>query len=169
MRRLYGGLALVLFLLMVPFANWLIEHYGIVPVGFGLEAPAAVYAVGVTFVMRDIVQRTYGRLVAAGVILAGAGLSYFVAPDFAQASALAFLAAEFADLAVFSAFERWTLLGAMLLSNLVGLLVDSYVFLTQAFGSLDFFWGQVVGKAWISLVAVAVIYAGRRLVPVEAA
>jgi hypothetical protein len=36
------------------------------------------------------------------------------------------------------------------LSNTVGLLIDSWLFLTIAFGSLAFFWGQVVGKAWMT-------------------
>jgi hypothetical protein len=35
--------------------------------------------------------------------------------------------------------------------------IDSWLFLTLAFGSLQFFWGQVVGKAWMTLLAVAVI------------
>jgi hypothetical protein len=40
--------------------------------------------------------------------------------------------------------------------------------LTLAFGSLQFFWGQVVGKAWMTLAAVIVLAAvryGRALLP----
>jgi hypothetical protein len=46
--------------------------------------------------------------------------------------------------------------------------IDSWLFLTLAFGSLQFFWGQVVGKAWMTLLAVAVIAtvrAGRAFLP----
>ena len=54
-------------------ANWLIVHVGIVSVGFGLMAPAGVYAVGVAFTLRDIVQRTLGRGATVAAILVGAG------------------------------------------------------------------------------------------------
>jgi hypothetical protein len=47
------------------------------------------------------------------------------------------------------------------LSNTVGLAVDSALFLTLAFGSLAFFWGQVVGKAWMTLLAVLLLAAVR--------
>jgi hypothetical protein len=39
----------------------------------------------------------------------------------------------------------------------VGLLVDSVLFLLLAFGSLDFLAGQVVGKAWMTLLALVLI------------
>ena len=37
-------------------ANAAIQHYGIVPVGFGYAAPAGVYFVGLALVLRDYVQ-----------------------------------------------------------------------------------------------------------------
>ena len=37
---------------------------------------------------------------------------------------------------------------------MVGLVVDSIVFLWLAFGSLDFLPGQIVGKAWMVLVSI---------------
>jgi uncharacterized PurR-regulated membrane protein YhhQ (DUF165 family) len=49
----------------------------------------------------------------------------------------------------------------VLLSNTVGLLIDSWIFLTLAFGSLTFFAGQVVGKAWMTVLTIAVIAAVR--------
>jgi MYXO-CTERM domain-containing protein len=39
---------------------------------------------------------------------------------------------------------------------------DSIVFLTLAFGSLQYLPGQVVGKAWMTLLAVAVLWLLRR-------
>ncbi len=39
----------VAYVATVPVANWLVERFGVVPVGFGLRAPAAVYLVGVAF------------------------------------------------------------------------------------------------------------------------
>ena len=51
------------------------------------------------------------------------------------------------------------------MSNTVGLMVDSALFLWLAFGSLAFFWGQVVGKAWMTLLAVVVIAGARAVLP----
>lgn len=160
MSRL-GVAAFCGFVATVWVANWLVSHYGVVPVGFGLMAPAAVYAVGVAFTLRDILQRTLGRLATVGAILLGAGLSYGVAPEFAVASGVAFLVSELADFGVYTPLERKSWTGAVVLSNTVGLLIDSWLFLTLAFGSLAFFWGQVVGKAWMTLIAVALVGTAR--------
>ena len=46
---------------------------------------------------------------------------------------------------------------AVLASSLVGLAVDSLLFLQLAFGSLDFLAGQVVGKAWMVLLSLPVM------------
>ena len=37
---------------------------------------------------------------------------------------------------------------------MVGLVVDSIVFLWLAFGSLEFLFGQVLGKLWMVLLAI---------------
>ncbi|MBQ1166197.1 VUT family protein, partial [Streptomyces sp. A73] len=54
------------------------------------------------------------------------------------------------------------LLVAVTASNAVGLLADSLVFLWLAFGSLAFLPGQLVGKAWMTHAAIAVIAAIQR-------
>jgi hypothetical protein len=48
--------------------------------------------------------------------------------------------------------RRWLL--AVAASNLVGLLIDSVLFLQIAFGSLDFIEGQIIGKIWTTIFAV---------------
>jgi hypothetical protein len=145
-------------------ANWLIQHVGIVNVGFGLMAPAGVYAVGLAFTLRDITQRTLGREVTVAAIIIGAGLSYLVAPTFAIASGAAFLVSELADFAVYTPLERRSWLGAVGLSNTVGLVLDSALFLWLAFGNLQFFWGQVVGKATMTALAILLLWGGRRAI-----
>jgi queuosine precursor transporter len=47
-------------------------------------------------------------------------------------------------------------------ANLAGCVVDSLVFLTVAFGSLSLLAGQVVGKAWMTGLAVLVLAPLRR-------
>jgi uncharacterized PurR-regulated membrane protein YhhQ (DUF165 family) len=138
-------------------ANWAIERFGIVPVGFGYVAPAGVYFVGLAFTFRDTTHRSLGREWTALAILVGAGLSAFVSPDFALASAAAFLFSEFADFAVYTplAERRW--LTAVAASNIVGTVVDSVIFLWLAFGSLAFLAGQIIGKLWMTALAIAVI------------
>jgi uncharacterized PurR-regulated membrane protein YhhQ (DUF165 family) len=69
------------------------------------------------------------------------------------ASGVAFLLSELADLAVFTPLQRRRFLLAVLASSVVGLVVDSAVFLYLAFGNLDYLTGQVVGKAWMVLLA----------------
>jgi hypothetical protein len=47
-------------------------------------------------------------------------------------------------------------------SNVVGLVVDSAVFLFLAFGSLRFIAGQIIAKAWMTLLALPLIALPRR-------
>jgi len=49
---------------------------------------------------------------------------------------------------------RRGLIVAVVASSVVGLVVDSIVFLWLAFGSLDFLLGQIVGKAWMVLLSI---------------
>jgi hypothetical protein len=74
-------------------------------------------------------------------------------PALVVASVAAFVLAEVADLAVYTPLRKRQLGLAVMLSGLVGAVIDSAVFLWLAFGSLDFMAGQVVGKLWMSLAA----------------
>jgi uncharacterized PurR-regulated membrane protein YhhQ (DUF165 family) len=172
-RRIGEGVVfLVLFGLTIPAANWLIGNVGtvcapngpcLIPVAPGLLAPSGVTMIGIALVLRDLVQRRLGLGVALGAILVGAALSALVAPpSLVIASAAAFLLSEVADLAVYTPLERRRLITAVLLSSLVGLVVDSVLFLWLAFGSLDFLLGQVVGKAWMVLLSIPFVHWLRR-------
>lgn len=144
-------------------ANWAITRFGAVPVGFGLLAPAGVYFAGLAFTLRDLLHEAAGTVWVVLAIAAGAGLSFVVAsPALALASAAAFGLSELADLGVYSPLRRRRWLVAVAASNAVGLVVDSVLFLSLAFGSLAFLPGQVVGKAWMTLLAVVLLAAGRR-------
>lgn len=157
-----GLIAAALFVATVYAANWAIQTYGLVPVGFGLMAPAGVYFVGLAFTLRDTVHRLLGRWAVVGCVLVGAALSYLIAPSFALASGVAFLVSELADLSVYEPLRVKGWLPAVVASNVVGVVVDSMLFLWLAFGSLAFLEGQVVGKLWMTALAVAVIALARR-------
>lgn len=158
-----GILALAGYAGTIVAANWAIETFGIVPVGFDLMAPAGVYFAGLAFTLRDLVQESLGRRWTLLAIGLGAGLSWLISPAFAVASGLAFLASELADFAVYTPLRRRHWISAVALSNTVGLVADSLIFLWLAFGSLDFLAGQVIGKAEMTALAVAFLWIGRRV------
>lgn len=143
-------------------ANWAIGAFGVVSVGFGLMAPAAVYFVGLAFTFRDLAHESLGRRPVIAAILVGAALSAFVSQSLALASGVAFLVSELADLSVYEPLRKrgWVL--AVAASNAVGLVIDSAIFLGIAFGSYEFLVGQIVGKAWMTVLAVVVLLAVRR-------
>ncbi|MBV8400959.1 MAG: VUT family protein [Acetobacteraceae bacterium] len=173
-----GWTAFVLFLGSVPLANWMIGHVGtvcvpagpcLVPVAPGLMAPSGVLTVGAALVLRDIVQRCLGLGAGLLAILAGTGLSILVAPaSLVIASGSAFLLSELSDFAVYTPLQRRRLVTAVILSSIVGLVVDSIVFLGLAFGSFAFLPGQVVGKSWAVLFSIPLIRLLRRVAPTPA-
>ena len=57
---------------------------------------------------------------------------------------------------------------AVVASSLAGLVVNSVVFLSLAFGSLEFLPGQVVGKVWAVLIAMPLVRLLRRVAPTPA-
>src|SRR5262249_16281854 len=157
-----GVVCLILFGLTIPAANWLIGNAGtvcvangpcLIPVAPGLMAPSGVIMIGIALVLRDLVQRRLGIVVAVG-----AAVSALMAPPaLVIASAMAFLLSEFADLAVYTPLARRRLIAAVVGSSMVGLVVDSIVFLWLAFGSFEFLLGQIVGKAWMVLAAIPLV------------
>ncbi|MEU9120116.1 VUT family protein [Streptomyces sp. NPDC048506] len=158
-----GIATLLAYIATIPAANVAVTHFGAVPVGFGYAAPAGVYMVGLALVLRDLAREAAGRKAILAAIAVGTVVSYFLAdPALAFASAAAFAVAETMDFAVYEPLRTRGLLVAMLVSNAVGLLADSLLFLKLAFGSLDYLPGQVLGKAWMTLAAVAVLALLRR-------
>jgi uncharacterized PurR-regulated membrane protein YhhQ (DUF165 family) len=151
----------------VVAANWAVHRFGVVPVGFGYSAPAGVYFVALALVLRDYVQWSLGKLVMLAALAAGIVVSYWVAdPRLAAASAVAFAFSELVDFGLFTwVAPRWA--RAVLLGGLVGAFVDSVLFLSIAFGSLEFLPGQMIGKTY-GVVAATILIAARRRVLVRA-
>lgn len=142
-------------------ANWSIDTFGMVPVGLGLSAPAGVYFAGLAFTFRDLTQERLGRYWTLAAIVVGALLSAVLSPALAIASGVAFLLSELADFSVYTPLRRRRWLIAVVASNTVGFVVDSAIFLTLAFGSLEFLTGQVAGKGYMTALAVVVLYPAR--------
>src|SRR3954447_9871108 len=95
-------LPLVGYVAVIVLANWAIQQFGLVPVGFGLLAPAGVYFAGLAFTLRDLVQEQLGRKWTLVAIVVGAAVSAVLSPQLALASGIAFLLSELADFAVYT-------------------------------------------------------------------
>jgi hypothetical protein len=131
-------------------------------------APAGVFAIGAILVLRDWMQQLRGLLwtmplvYAAGLISWGVGdlAGWTSLQKIAVASVVAFTVSETVEAAVFTPIRKRSLTAGVALSATVGLVLDSWLFLTLAFGSLAFLPGQIVGKA--EMVAVGVALTGGR-------
>ncbi|MEJ7901386.1 MAG: hypothetical protein WKF63_06030 [Thermomicrobiales bacterium] len=71
--------------------------------------------------------------------------------------------ADLLNLFVYMPLQRRNLVGAVVAFNFVGEVIDSSVFLTIAFRSLALLQGQIIGKAWMTLVAIPAVYGIRQL------
>jgi uncharacterized PurR-regulated membrane protein YhhQ (DUF165 family) len=154
------------YLLSIPFANWLIDNFGkvqfengphVLNVGFGYSAPSGFLAIGFALVARDYVQELFGKRGALIAIFSGVILSFVVNPQLALASGAAFALGEISDFAIYTPIRKKSIFAAVILSGLVGGLVDSLVFLKIAFGSFEYWQGQVLGKVYMSLIGAVFI------------
>ena len=172
-RQFEGVSFLIAYIACIPTANWLIQHVGtvcppaepcLIPVApGGLMAPSGVLMVGLALVLRDLVQRRLGVAYGLGAIAIGTVISAALAPpSLVFASSVAFLFSEIVDFAVYTPLQRRGLVMAVLASSLIGLLVDSVLFLWLAFGSLNFLAGQIIGKALMVLATLPAIHWLRR-------
>jgi queuosine precursor transporter len=108
-----------LYLFSIVFVNFMFAHTG---------PYVGAVLVGAVFVLRDYVQRSIGHYVLL-VMLAGCGISFYMAsPAVATASLVAFLAAEAADWAIYSALP-FRFQNRVLFSSVIGVAVDTLIFL----------------------------------------
>jgi uncharacterized PurR-regulated membrane protein YhhQ (DUF165 family) len=128
-----------------------------------LMSPSGVLVIGGALVLRDVVHEHLGWRWALAAILCGGVVSgLFSSPALVVASVVAFTASELADMAVYTPLRKRQLYLAVVASGVVGAVVDSALFLSIAFGSLDHISGNVVGKIWMSALAIPMIVMLRR-------
>lgn len=178
-----GWFAAAGFIATILAANYVTTRYGMVPVGFGLTATAGTYFAGLAFILRDTIQDTLGRHAVVALILTGAAVSMLLAAtvfaadaahlppgttpmSIAVASGVAFLVSEMADFAVYTPLRDRSYFLAVGVSNTVGAIIDTLLFLTIAgFPMQQEIAGQVIGKLMMTLPIVAlglVIWIRRR-------
>lgn len=168
LKGLSGVVAFVGFMLCIPLANWMVGNVGIcsssgpcvIPVGFGLMAPSGVLVIGFALVLRDLVHERWGIVGALMAILFGAVLSLFVGTSaLALAAATAFLLSELGDTLVYAPLRAHSRPLAVLLSQIVGAVLDSYLFVYLAFGSFEFGLGQSVAKIYAGVIVALLLWA----------
>lgn len=165
--------ALTAYVVAVVGANVLTSWYGQVWVAPGLLTTAGTYAAGAALFTRDAVQETAGRRAVLGAVAVGAAASVRLAgPHLAIASGVAFLFAEMTDMAVYTPLRRRSWTRAVLVSNAVGAVLDTAIFLGLAGFPITFatVTGQLVGKVvWATAAPLLVVLiarkVGRRAVP----
>ena len=166
--KLFAALAVV-FVGLVVLANWLASAYT-VSVGFGRVAPAGVFCIGAVLVLRDWMQQLRGLrwtmplVYAAGLASWGIGdaAGWTSLEKIAVASVVAFTVSETVEAIVFTPLRNRSLTLGVALSATVGNALDSYVFLSLAFGSLTFFLGQFIGKSEMIALGTILTFARRR-------
>ncbi len=173
MTKRIGWACLAGFIFCIWLANYAIAHWGTAPTFpggphtvtlLGLTAPSGVLVVGASFSLRDGSQMALGRWHVLFAIVAGAFLAYFATngnTQLAVGSAVAFLVGETCDWAAYTPLiERGQVTAAIVLSNTVGAIIDSLLFLWIAFGwsSLHtFLWPQTALKILMIVPALLIV------------
>lgn len=154
-----------LYVAAIVAANYMTAHLGLVGVGFGLLVTAGTFAAGFALLARDFVQRVGGIRLALAAVAVGGALSWSLAsPALAVASTIAFVAAELADLGVFTPLRERSFAVAALASNVVAAPIDTVLFLHMAgFGvTAEAVAGQFIGKVvWATLLPLSLYMGGR--------
>lgn len=162
------AIAVAAYVAAIVAANVATEHFGLVPVGFGLLVTAGTYAAGFALLARDFVHRFAGIWWVWIGIAFGIGLSWFLAsPALALASAAAFGVAAVADMLVFIWLRPKGFISAAWWSNVVSAPLDTIVFLTIAGFPLTWqtFGGQMLGKLfWATAVPLFIYWVVQRAV-----
>jgi queuosine precursor transporter len=153
----------------VVAANVATARLGFVDAGFGLIVSAGTFAAGLALAVRDALDRVGGLRWVLPAIVVGVALSGLLAtPALALASAAAFALSELADLGAWRAVRARSIAAAVVVSNLLGALVDTAVFLPLAGLPVTpaAFGGQVLVKAgYVTVAALLVVAAARAARP----
>lgn len=169
------GLSLV-FVGMAVLANWLASKYVVHVPLTSYMAPAGVFCIGIALVLRDWIQQIAGLWWTLALVVIGGASSYLIGDaagwtglqKIAVASLVAFIVSETVEAAVFTPLRNRSLTAGVLASGMVGNALDSWLFLTLAFGSTAFFWGNFWGKAEMILVGGLLTALRRHKLPVTA-
>ena len=149
--------SILMYLGSILLANVLVSQFHLVH-HFGLTFPAGAYAIGLTFTLRDMVQREHGKWKCWIWMGTASAITVLFAPKIALASASAFLISEGMDWLIYTVYPG-SFVKRVIFSNLIGIPLDSIVFVTVAFGfAWSPIWGQTIIKMVMGLMALTIIY-----------
>lgn len=127
---------------------------------FTLTFPLGAMWIGLTFSMRDFVQRFWGHKFAWFWMAVATFVTYLFNRDVAVASVASFAASETVDWIMFYLLRRRSLKCRLVASNLLSCPIDSLLFVTIAFGVPWYspaVWGQAIVKYAFGLLALPLI------------
>jgi uncharacterized PurR-regulated membrane protein YhhQ (DUF165 family) len=165
------------FVALVLLANWLASRFVVHVPLTPYTAPAGVFCIGAVLVLRDWMQQLAGLLRTMPLVYAAGLLSWLVGDlagwtsleKIAIASVVAFTASETLEAVVFTPIRSKSLTLGVVLSATAGNALDSYLFLSLAFASTSFFWGQFWGKNEAIAIGTILTLARRRILPMVGA
>jgi uncharacterized PurR-regulated membrane protein YhhQ (DUF165 family) len=163
------------YILSIILGNILVAWFGLVHM-WGLTFPSGAIIIGLTFSLRDFVQRSeFGHkvwyfMLTATVITC---LMSFVMADMpippwrvAMASSIAFMVSEFIDWLIYTVFKK-DIVWRITISNLFSTPVDSILFVGIAFNSYRILsppvYGQSIVKYLSGLLVIPIIIYFRRI------
>lgn len=158
--------SVIFYLGSILLANILVNQFGLVH-HFGLTFPAGAYAIGLTFTARDFVQRRWGKWQCWIWMIVASGITVLFAPKIAFASVCAFLISEGVDWLVYT-FLSTSFLKRILMSNILGIPLDSLIFVWLVFGfNWSAIWGQTLIKILCSFVILIPYYYNKKNINID--
>lgn len=122
----------ILYVISILLGNFFIIWFGLFNIGPFLVPAGAVW-IGLTFSMRDLTQKCWGKKKVWIFMIASTIVTGIINKDVALASVVAFLIGESIDWAVFT-FTNKPLKWRLIFSNLISTPVDTAIFVTWIFG-----------------------------------
>lgn len=140
----------------ILLGNFFVIYFGILEFNicqngnilFQLVSPAGVIWIGLTFSFRDLAQRFWGKHQIWIWMIIAAIITYYFNQAVALASVASFVVSETIDWLIFTILKL-DLKKRIVYSNLVAAPIDSFLFVTIAFG---FMWEPIIGQAILKVL-----------------
>ncbi len=153
--------------LVVVFSNYLVQ-FPVQYLGLDEILTYGAFSYPITFLITDLANRAYGKLVARKVVYVGFTigvlLTLFVSTNFsdiisiriAVGSGVAFFVAQNLDVQIFDSLRKKIWYVAPLTSSIIGSVTDTFLFFSIAFYATEIPWvslafGDLAVKLFISL------------------
>ena len=165
--NLYYKLSILMGLIVV-ISNYLVQ-FPIQQFGLAEILTYGAFTYPITFLITDLANRAYGKIVARKVVyvgfIIGILLTLFVSTNFSDiisiriaiGSGLAFFISQNLDIKIFDYFRKKSWFVAPLTSSTIGSIVDTFLFFSIAFYSTGIPWitlaiGDLIVKLTITLI-----------------